>query len=445
MSLEEEVEALRSTRTGIFTLQAIKIVSALRESVEVTRYQFSKVLEYFGAEEKKKMAPHELFEIICIFTKDFDAAKEKVIELEKMKQKESRKKKGIRSQSPGNRSRDSGFSKASKDHGTPEPVEKPQEREKLTLRASSMQPHFNRVVSGKPAVSIVKEDHHTVDTSLITDDTSYNHNERADSRSQTSIESRTNEASIMSREKSSQADHSVPGLSFVTDDTSYNRYERGNTRSQYSGDSRSIEALNSEKIGEMDHSISSEHDEAVDDADAVETQEKAISDDSKDEYDENLIPDESVHFDARTEKPARTLSEPQRYPTEEEAAPFQVVERNMGASDDNSKSMARPVVENVEETQPYPQSMRQKARTMRQQRLKNAQRYSPTPISTESSPPATFSRRRPPTPEGGRQTRHFPSPSISEGKHASPPTSSQRERISSRRERIARRQRSNGN
>jgi hypothetical protein len=45
VSLEEEVESLRSTRIGIFTLQAIKIVSALRESVELTRSKFKKVLE----------------------------------------------------------------------------------------------------------------------------------------------------------------------------------------------------------------------------------------------------------------------------------------------------------------------------------------------------------------------------------------------------------------
>lgn len=115
MSLEEEVEALRSTRIGIFTLQAIKIVSALREQVEGTRLKFRKLLEYFGEDDRKKMSPHELFEIICIFAKDFSQAKEAVLSLEKEKVKRKQQNDSVRSHSPSDRSRDSSYSRCSKD------------------------------------------------------------------------------------------------------------------------------------------------------------------------------------------------------------------------------------------------------------------------------------------------------------------------------------------
>lgn len=91
MTLEDEVQALRSTSIGIFTLQAIKIVSNLRENVEDTRTKFRKLLDYFGEDEKKKMHPHNLFEIICSFVKDFESAKDQVAELEKSKKRKERK------------------------------------------------------------------------------------------------------------------------------------------------------------------------------------------------------------------------------------------------------------------------------------------------------------------------------------------------------------------
>ena len=85
MSLEQEVEILRSTQIGIFTLDAIKIVSSLRENVEITKTKYGKLLEYFGEEGEKMMMPHELFKIIVTFTKDFDNAKEEVKRMEKTK------------------------------------------------------------------------------------------------------------------------------------------------------------------------------------------------------------------------------------------------------------------------------------------------------------------------------------------------------------------------
>ena len=91
LSLEEEVEALRATPIGIFTLSAIKYVSALRDKVESTKDMFAHLLEYFG-EQERKLQPHELFSIIVNFSRDFDKAKQEVFENEKNKQREERKK-----------------------------------------------------------------------------------------------------------------------------------------------------------------------------------------------------------------------------------------------------------------------------------------------------------------------------------------------------------------
>ena len=91
MTLEEEVEALRASPTGLFTLNAIKQVSALRDKVEVTRAKFTKVLVYFG-EEEKTMQPHELFGIFVKFCRNFNKAKEQVLAKQKRRLREERKK-----------------------------------------------------------------------------------------------------------------------------------------------------------------------------------------------------------------------------------------------------------------------------------------------------------------------------------------------------------------
>ena len=53
LSLEQEYEALRSSKVGQFTLDAIKKVSLLRDKVELTQSKFSNLLEYFGEPGKK--------------------------------------------------------------------------------------------------------------------------------------------------------------------------------------------------------------------------------------------------------------------------------------------------------------------------------------------------------------------------------------------------------
>ena len=128
MSLEEEVEALRSTPIGIFTLSAIKYVSSLRDKVEETKSKFARLLEYFG-EEDKNLQPHELFTIIVTFCRDFEKAKEEVFAHEKKKQREERKRQAGRPPT----------------HSPAAPIEK---KRQPMLKASSHQPNFSDAMKG---------------------------------------------------------------------------------------------------------------------------------------------------------------------------------------------------------------------------------------------------------------------------------------------------------
>lgn len=129
LTLEEEVECLRSTPTGLFTLSAIKQVSALRDKVEATRNKFIRALEYFG-EDRDSMQPHELFNIFCVFGRDFNKAKDEAFANMKKKQREERKKAGRNNQTPNVK------------NGRP-----PSVPERKTLKASSMQPNMSKVIS----------------------------------------------------------------------------------------------------------------------------------------------------------------------------------------------------------------------------------------------------------------------------------------------------------
>ena len=129
MTLEEEVEALRSTRTGLFTLSAIKQVSALRDQVEVTGRKFMRLLAYFG-EDDKKIQPHVLFNIFSVFCRDFTKAKEEVFANVKKRMREERKKN--RAHTPGAKN---GKPPTGPDrHGNP------------MMRSSSLQPNLGKVL-----------------------------------------------------------------------------------------------------------------------------------------------------------------------------------------------------------------------------------------------------------------------------------------------------------
>lgn len=140
LSLEEEVEALRSTPIGMFTLSAIKYVSSLRDKVEETKAKFAHLLEYFG-EEDKGLQPHELFATIVNFCRDFNKAKEEVFALEKKKQREERKRQAGRPPT----------------HSPAPPNEK--KRQPMLLKASSHQPNFSDAMRG--AVQNQPEHRHT--------------------------------------------------------------------------------------------------------------------------------------------------------------------------------------------------------------------------------------------------------------------------------------------
>mmetsp|Transcript_59630 Transcript_59630/g.71053 ORF Transcript_59630/g.71053 Transcript_59630/m.71053 type:complete len:679 (-) Transcript_59630:168-2204(-) len=137
LSLEEEVEALRSTAVGSFTLEAIKAVSALRDRVETTNKVFGKLLEYFGEDDKKRdMQPHDLFSIIVTFCKNFDKAYEEVEQIEKNRQREQKKREAQHNNSQNNNSQN-----------VPkrQPVVRRQPARSSTLRVSSMQPNMSSV------------------------------------------------------------------------------------------------------------------------------------------------------------------------------------------------------------------------------------------------------------------------------------------------------------
>jgi len=54
MPLEQEFAALSSSKIGVFTLDAIKKASFLRDKVELTQSKFENLLEYFGEPGEKK-------------------------------------------------------------------------------------------------------------------------------------------------------------------------------------------------------------------------------------------------------------------------------------------------------------------------------------------------------------------------------------------------------
>lgn len=104
ISLEEEVAALRSTEVGIFTLNAIKKVSALRDKVEWTNKRFGRLCEYLGEESSKKH-PHEVFKIMVTFCRDFDRAVSDVEKQQKAKAR-ARRKEQQRQQAASNKASD---------------------------------------------------------------------------------------------------------------------------------------------------------------------------------------------------------------------------------------------------------------------------------------------------------------------------------------------------
>ena len=118
LSLEEEVNSLRATPTGLFTLNAIKQVSALREKIERTKVKCLRLKQYFGV-TSKNTEPQEIFSVFGKFTRDFQKAQEQVFSKAHKRLREDRKKAR---------------------QNTPKKKEKPREP---MMRASSHQPNMN--------------------------------------------------------------------------------------------------------------------------------------------------------------------------------------------------------------------------------------------------------------------------------------------------------------
>lgn len=91
LTLEEEVVSLRATPTGLFTLGAIKQVSALREKIEQTKKKCLQMKEYFGV-TNRDTEPQEIFSAFVVFTRDFQKAKKQVFSTAHKRLREDRKK-----------------------------------------------------------------------------------------------------------------------------------------------------------------------------------------------------------------------------------------------------------------------------------------------------------------------------------------------------------------
>ena len=125
MTLEEEVSSLRASKTGLFTLGAIKKVSAMREKMDRTRAKCVRLNQYFGV-ASKTIEPQEIFSVFATFTSDFKKAKEQVFSKASKRLREERKK--LRKNTP----------KKKKPVSAPEPASRAPR-----MRASSHQPNMN--------------------------------------------------------------------------------------------------------------------------------------------------------------------------------------------------------------------------------------------------------------------------------------------------------------
>ena len=142
MSLEDEVSLLRSTKTGMFALSAIRKVSQLRERVDMAKDKFVSLLKYLGESGDSTMQPHELFDIITTFSRTFDVVRADVERMEKGKKRDEKKEKDTEARTKNERL------KAIQENQTSPTVKAIQEKKVSPfLRASSHQPNLGRVFS----------------------------------------------------------------------------------------------------------------------------------------------------------------------------------------------------------------------------------------------------------------------------------------------------------
>lgn len=413
MTLEDEVQALRSTSIGIFTLQAIKIVSNLRENVEGTRTKFRKLLEYFGEDEKKKMHPHNLFEIICSFIKDFESAKDQVAELEKSKKRKEQKD-------------DDGATHCSSKSSRDKNVGNDEIFKKIPLQASPSvgikesfptrdPPRDHR--DNAPRPNAVNQDHnHLPSTNVKTqkkEEPTHNH---------PTHESFERSPLVDERKKSSSRSKREPIQ--MREITFKNKAVSNSQRLDH--------PVRKQSVSTSPYSV--EHRNGQEDA-----LQMTCNDQEPKENSRHGIRDEHQHFEAyqrasssRANRPSP--DSPSRLLHAEETTSLH---ETPGVNDVDSNyrpvdTSSRVLITNSTKTPDF--DLRQRARAMRQERVKS--NYTQSPSHKNKNVGSAIRNRRPPTPEN----TILLSNSLSQDGSQSA-LSAERERIASRRERLIRLQR----
>lgn len=409
MSLEDEVQALRSTSIGIFTLQAIKIVSNLRENVEGTRTKFRKLLEYFGEDEKKKMHPHNLFEIMCSFIKDFESAKDQVAELEKSKRRKERKDDDVATHSSSKSSRENAVRN---DISVIERKKPPQASPSIGIK-ESVRSVDHLYEASKP--NSVRQDHYIPPLSNQNtpkseepqhDRITPEHSERSlanDERRKNS--SRSNREPIQMRE-----------ITIKTKTASNSKQDIHSLRKQ----SVSASPSNAERRkGSEDIPVDTSRDKESNENNGPEIR------DEHHFFEANQRPRSSRASRPSPDSPSRLLFE------EETTSLHQSTSNHVVSEYRPEDAFSRPKYVNTNSRKTPDFDLRQRARAMRQERVKSDFTQSPNKNGGD-----TIRNRRPPTPESAILL----STSLSqEGSQST--LSAERERIASRRERLIRLQR----
>ena len=83
MTVVEEINLLQMSGIGNFTLEACEQMAAVVDEIENAKNSYNALLLYFGEEEKQGMQPHDVFQTLASFSRDFEAALTAVVENEK--------------------------------------------------------------------------------------------------------------------------------------------------------------------------------------------------------------------------------------------------------------------------------------------------------------------------------------------------------------------------
>lgn len=91
LSVTEEMDLLRKTSIGKFTLDACESLAGALDEVDTAKTSYNALLRYFGEEDSSTAQPNDVFHTIVTFSKDFEAALVAVIESEKAELKEAKR------------------------------------------------------------------------------------------------------------------------------------------------------------------------------------------------------------------------------------------------------------------------------------------------------------------------------------------------------------------